>query len=580
MKHRRAPARGLTGFLLLAAALEIAGPPSAAAQSDNEPDVPEKVGKELRALRITGDAPQIDGRLDDAIWAVADSIDDLVQWEPDNMEPMSERTVTRVAYDDRYLYVAVYCYDSEPSRIKGGFGRRDNPPLSDKLRVGIDPRHDHLTGYGFQTNPSGVFTDFRYFDDVRSERDYDAVWEVSTQITALGWTAEYRIPLSQMRFGVPAGAGAVWGFSVRREIQRKGERGQWVGRPRGERGQVSRWGHLIFTTQLSSPRRMEALPYIAAAREDLPGDVASDHDVKAGADFRGGLGTAATLSVTVNPDFAQVEQDPAVLNLTIFESFFPEKRPFFLEDSRTFIPPYGMFRLFHSRRIGRRPRRYAIEDTDELVDWPRLTTIIGAGKVTGKSSGWTYGALSALTAREYAVVDSIGVDSTGAETATRTERLIEPLTSYSAARIQRDIMGGSSNVGAIATAVIRDGDDNAATGGIDYKIRWDRNRFEWNGHWAVTRAPGSGGMATGFGGVSNFGWDGKHFGFNIHVDHFGPDFRVRDLGFIFTRTDRSTVDGGLGLSQPDPWGIFRNVSVWAGAEQSWNGEGLVFARGA
>jgi hypothetical protein len=155
--------------------------------------------------------------------------------------------------------------------------------------------------------------------------------------------------------------------------------------------------------------------------------------------------------------------------------------------------------------------------------------------VTGKSAGWTYGALSTLTAREYAIVDSIGVDTAGVETATRTARLIEPLTSYSAARIQRDIMGGASNVGALATAVVRENDANALAGGIDYKIRWDRNRFEWNGHWAVTRAGGPDGMATGFGGVSNFG-------------------------------------------QPDPWGIFRSVSAWAGGNRAWNGDGLVFDR--
>jgi hypothetical protein len=486
--------------------------------------------------------------------------------------------VLRIVYDDRYLYVGVYCYDSEPSQIGSGFGRRDDPPPSDEIIIGFDPRHDHLTGYAFATNPSGVFSDLKFFDDTNTDWDYDAVWEVRTDITEEGWTAEFRIPLSQMRFSVPQGTGVVWGLGVRREIQRKGEEGQWVGRPRGERGQVSRWGHLVFASALSAPRRMEAIPYTAARREDLPGDAPSDHDLLVGADFRMGLGTAATLSATVNPDFAQVEQDPAVLNLTIFESFFPEKRPFFLEDGRTFIPPYGLFRLFHSRRIGRRPGRYGLEEGDELVEWPLLTTIIGAGKVTGKSAGWTYGALSALTAREYAVVDSIGVDTAGVETATRTTRLIEPLTSYSAARIQRDIMGGSSNVGALAAAVVREDDANALAGGIDYKIRWDRNRFEWNGHWTVTRAGGPNGMATGFGGLSNFGWDGKHFEFSIHADHFGRDFRVTDLGFIFTRTDRSNVSLSLAVKQPDPWGVFRNISVWTGGNRAWNGDGLVFDR--
>jgi hypothetical protein len=130
--------------------------------------------------------------LDDPVWARADSLDDLVQWEPDNMEPMSERTVLRIVYDERHLYVGVYCYDSETSQIGSGFGRRDDPPPSDEILIGFDPRHDHITGYVFGTNPSGVFSDFRFFDDVRSDWDYDAVWEVETDITAEGWTAEFR----------------------------------------------------------------------------------------------------------------------------------------------------------------------------------------------------------------------------------------------------------------------------------------------------------------------------------------------------------------------------------------------------
>ena len=152
----------------------------ARAQSNTEPPVPEKAGKVFRALRIDGAPPRIDGRLDDAVWAVADSIDDLIQAEPDNMEPMSERTVTRVAYDDRYLYVAVYCYDSEPSKIAAGFGRRDRIPASDFIFIAFDPQHDHLTGYAYQTNASGVFGDIGLFDDERVNSDYDAVWEVRT----------------------------------------------------------------------------------------------------------------------------------------------------------------------------------------------------------------------------------------------------------------------------------------------------------------------------------------------------------------------------------------------------------------
>ena len=193
--------------------------------------------------------------------------------------------------------------------------------------------------------------DFTFFDDTRVSRDYSGVWEVATRVTEEGWMAEFEIPFSQMRFDVPPGDETVWGFQVRRDIFRRGEIDRWVGLPRGERGFVSRFGHLVFGERLSPPRRVELLPYTFVRRADLA-TASPEHAADAGLDLRLGLGTSATLSATFNPDFAQVELDPAVLNLTVFESFFPEKRPFFLEDSRTFRLPYGQFPLFHSRRIG------------------------------------------------------------------------------------------------------------------------------------------------------------------------------------------------------------------------------------
>ena len=542
-----------------------------------EPAVPEKAGKVLRAFRITGSSPQIDGRLDDEVWAAADAIDDLVQNEPDNMAPPTERTVVQVAYDDRYLYVAVYCYMRDPSQITTGLGRRDTMPPSDLIWLSFDPRHDHLTAYVFATNPSGVQRDVTWFDDTRANNDYDGVWEVGTRITPDGWTAEFQFPFSQMRFDVPPGDEMVWGFNVRRDLYRRAEFDRWVATPRGEQGFVSRFGHLVFGDRLSPPRRVELLPYTFVRREDLA-TASPAHAVQGGLDLRVGLGTAATLSATINPDFAQVELDPAVLNLTVFESFFPEKRPFFLEDSTTFRPPYRQFPLFHSRRIGRRPDRLSLEAGDRLVDRPDETTILGAAKVTGKTSNWTYGGLTALTAREYATVDAVTVDGAGTETVRRVDRLIEPRTSYSVARVQRDILGGSSNVGAIATAVVREQDADAFTGGVDYNVRWGRNLFTWDGHWVGTRAPFADGTRTGFGGVTRFNYFGKYVGFNTHLDHFSPSFRNTDLGFKQGRVDKTDANGGFALRQPDPWGIFRRIQFFMGGGGSWNGDGLELER--
>ena len=200
--------------------------------------------------------------------------------------------------------------------------------------------------------------DFTFFDDFQRNSDYDGVWEVRTQMTDEGWTAEFRIPFSQMRFGLAPGDEVVWGFQVERVIYRRAETDLWVGSPRGEQGHVSRFGHLVFPERLSPPRRVELLPYTFVRREDLA-TASPEHSVQGGLDLRGGLGTGATLSATFNPDFAQVEQDPAVLNLTVFEAFFPEKRPFFLRGQHDVsaavraIPPFSLT----SHRCAARPVR-------------------------------------------------------------------------------------------------------------------------------------------------------------------------------------------------------------------------------
>jgi hypothetical protein len=563
-----------TAFATVSRAQEAAStPPKTTAGT--EPAAAAKEGKVLQAFRTTNNPPRIDGRLDDEVWERAASTDGLVQWEPNNMAPLSERTSMQVAYDDRNLYVAIRCDDREPGAVTGPLSRRDElrDIPTDLIGVGFDPRHDHLTGYVFMTNPAGVQMDFTFFNDESIDRDYDAVWEVRTERTDQGWTAEFRIPFSQIRFGTSPTSETVWGFSVRREIHRKAESGEWTGRPRGERGEVSRWGHLVFGDRLTPPRRVEWLPYVMARRE-VSTDAATSHVGGAGLDLRLGLGTASTLSATVNPDFGQVELDPAVLNLSVFETFFPEKRPFFLEDSRTFVPNFGLFQLFHSRRIGRQPNRFASRIDGDIVERPDETSVLGAAKFTGKGSGWTYGALTALTAREYAQVET--ADGTGISR--RGEQLLEPMTSYNVVRVQRDVFNSSSNIGAMATAVVRERDADAFTGGIDYTIRWNRNRDQWNGHWALTHAPGTGGTRTDVGGVTNVGLSRKHWALSSHFDHFGRNFRVTDLGFHRGRVNSNRWDGTFRVEQPDPGKTFRRSVLATGAGQSWTDNRLVFGR--
>ena len=585
MPHRQV-VRGLfvLGMALCQAALDAQAPTSAPAPSSSadaivnaaaEPKPELKAGKIVRARRIHGAPPTIDGALNDEIWNGAESVSGFVQRDPDNGEPMTEATRIQIAYDARYLYVAVMCEDRDPTLVAAGFSRRDEMGATDFITVGFDARHDHQTAYAFQTNPSAVQVDMSYFNDESQDRDYNAVWDVRTARTPQGWTAEYRIPFSQMRFSATPEPGQVWGFSASRQIRRRGEFGSWIPRPRGVRGEVSLWGHLVFDDPIAPPRRLELTPYVGA-RSERAYDRAHDNGMSAGLDARMGIGTGATFAGTFNPDFGQVEQDPAVLNLSVFETFFPEKRPFFLEDSRTFLPPYGNFQLFHSRRIGRAPGRLPLAEGEVLIEKPDETTILGATKLTGKGSGWTYGAMTALTPREYAQVESAVTRADGSITHVRRERLIEPATSYNVARIQRDILNGSSNVGAIATGVFREQSEDAFTAGFDYSLRWDNNRTNFNGHWAATHAPGTGGMKTSGGGVTNLNVTRKYLNVFTHYDRFGKDFRVNDIGFLRVRHNRNQANAGMEVFNPDPWKIFRRIGGGFSASRGWTDERLVW----
>ncbi|HYB93798.1 MAG TPA: DUF5916 domain-containing protein [Vicinamibacterales bacterium] len=535
----------LIGILAFAVVLGAGAPPvfGQSGRTGGEPVVPEKVGKELNAFYVGDTPPRLDGRLDDEVWQSAQAIDDMVQNDPDNMQPPTERTVVKVLYDDRSVYVGVINYMKDPSKITTALGRRDTFPRSDSIKITFDPRHDHLTAFTFDSNPAGVQGDMTWYDDTRSSTDYDAVWEVRTAVNQEGWIAEFRIPFSQLRFTITPGEPVVWGFNVRRDIVYNAEIIRWVATPRGAQGFVSRFGHLTFARPPAPPRRLEVQPF-TLARNEHHTTSGSDRDVAFGLDMRTGLGTATTLSAAFNPDFGQVEQDPAVLNLSVFESFFPEKRPFFIEDSRVLVPNYPQVPMFYSRRIGQRPNRFAVASGDTVIRRPDGTTILGATKVTGKASGWTYGALTALTDREFADVQKAD--------GRRVEHLLEPYTSYNVARIQKDLFNGSSNIGGLFTGVVREKDFDGYTGSVDYSLRWNSNRYTWNGQWSGTRSAISSVMRNGFGGVTNFNYNSKYVNIYGHYDYFSRSFKNSDLGFFFTRNNKQQVNGGVNLGQPDP----------------------------
>jgi hypothetical protein len=462
--------------------------------------------------------------------------------------------------------------------VRDGLGRRGSAPPSDNIIVGFDTAHDHMNAYCFEVNVSGVQNDFAMVDDTRTNNDYEAVWEVATFRTLQGWNAEFRIPFSQMRFPLAPGDRTVWGFNVRRQIFSRGEIDWWVARPRGAQGLISRDGHLIFDDRLDPPRRLEFTPYTLGQIETKSASRSSGAG-NAGFDVRVGLGSSANLSATVNPDFGQVEADPSVLNLSVFETFFPEKRPFFLEDSQAVaLSQFPQFPDFYSRRIGQTPGYFALSDNETLVRKPDQTTILGAAKLTGRTSRWTYGGLTAMTSREYATVDAKDAATSGAVVVRRVQKLVEPRALYSVGRLQRNILGDSSSIGLMATNVTREKDADSVTAGGDAAIRRDRNRFVLNAHWVGTRAPIKGVVKNGIGGAAQISYARKYADVNAHVDHFGPTFHNTDIGFLQSRTNKNELSGGVNLRQPDPHGFIRSAFLALYGGRQWTNEGLVFGK--
>jgi hypothetical protein len=402
----------------------------------------------------------IDGRLDDEVWLRAPAATAFTQRDPDEGKPVTEGTELRLAYDDDALYVGARMHDREPSRIVRQLSRRDQEAEADGFWLYLDPHHDHLTGAVFSVSAAGVQGDATIHNDSWQDGSWDAVWQSGVQTDEGGWTLEMRIPFSQLRF--TADERHTFGINAQRYIQRKNERAWLVHVPKTESGLASRMGHLEGLNGVSPHRTLELLPYLSSRAEYVAPSGAGDpfNDGTrlfsgAGLDLKYRPTSSLTLDGTINPDFGQVEVDPAVVNLTAFETFFEEKRPFFIEGANIFSnfgrsganSFWGFNRseplIFYSRRIGRSPQG---EADGQFVDRPGSTTILGAAKLTGKTrNGWTLGLLEAVTGRERAQTITEGFQN-------RTE--VEPLSNYLVGRVQRD--KGRGAIGLITTAVNRD----------------------------------------------------------------------------------------------------------------------------
>ncbi len=571
--------------------------PGAAQQSDS-------LRKTLRAVPRTVSV-HIDGRLTEADWARAEMASDFQQREPEPNAPATQLTEVRVLVDDAALYVGARLFDTKPEAIAAQLGRRDPDDLySDLFHVAIDSYLDRRTAFRFSVTPAGVQGDGILFNDNDEDDNWDAVFASATTIDSAGWTAEFRIPLSQLRYGrIPNGGERRWGIQFAREIARLGETSFWTPTPPTQPGIVSRFGDLVGIDSLGVPTRLEILPYVSSQLTHLPSAEANAlvnatrTSARAGADVRYGLPRGLTLTATINPDFGQVEVDPAVVNLTAFETFFNERRPFFLEGNEIFSfgrtvtyndndPPQP----FYSRRIGRAPRGSVDAADARFVDDPSQTDILGAVKVSGKTpGGWSLGVLGAATERVRArYLTNAGVVRRAA---------VEPRADYVVGRVSRDLRDGNTVLGAAVTGTRRDISpvfapilaSSAVTGGVSAEHAWADRSWTASGYFSRSHVAGDAAFIAGlqrsnthayrrpdrrdvrydptrnaldghFYALSLAKTGGRHWLGSLTYQETAPGYDVNDLGFQ-NRSDLRALGAALRYRETSPGPLVRNWEI-------------------
>ncbi|MEK7249450.1 MAG: DUF5916 domain-containing protein, partial [Bacteroidota bacterium] len=387
---------------------------------------------------------QLDGLLHDWQWQAATPVQDFTQFYPNEGDVPTESTLVRILFDDKAIYVGVICYDSDPRGIVSQLTRRDRTSEADRFTVQIDSYHDHQTAFVFSANVAGVQSDgFLSQDGNVYDLSYDAVWRVKTARHREGWSAEFEIPYNAIRFSPQDDKNYEWGINFRRYISRKRETDEWVLVASTERLLISKWGHVEGIRAIILPLNLSLIPYASGTAtfetESPARPYKSGRAAGAGLDLKYGLSRNFTLDAAINPDFGQVEVDQSILNLTVFETYYPEKRPFFIEGAQLFefgnAVDNSPLTLFYSRRLGQRPfgSFFVSPPTGGTIeDNPLTTTILGAAKVTGHSeSGFSLGLLTTATDEENAVVK----DSVGMESKIRTE----PRGSYNVVRMKQEL---------------------------------------------------------------------------------------------------------------------------------------------
>ncbi len=558
-----------------------------------------------KAQEVKGKPPVINGHLNDKAWQLAKWENDFTQYEPYDGKAPSQKTAFKILYDNNNLYVAIRAYDTDPSKIERILSRRDKTD-GDWVAVGIDSYNDKLTGFIFSTNAVGVKFDGKFTNDDQMDVTWNPVWYVKTSIDSLGWVAEMRIPLSQLRFA--KAKNHVWGLQVIRKIYRDQEMDLWSPQSKKESGWVSHWGSLTGIDNIHPKKEVALTPYILGklkTEEKQSGNpfatgVSSGYSV--GLDGKIAVTNDLTLNFTVNPDFGQVEADPSVVNLSAFETYFPERRPFFVEENNIFSFPLtvggGRFsreNLFYSRRIGRAPHNYPSLSEGEYAKVPEATRIIGAFKLSGKTEkGWSIGVLESLTNNTKATIDSAGI---------RSKQTIEPMTNYFNARIQKDINKGKTIIGGMVTATNRFIKDSslmylptaAYTGGIDFQTFWKDKAYRLSAKVVGSSISGSTEaianeqessrryyqkpdgtrrldttlrILQGTGSSFEFAKiGGSHWQYGLRGSMLSPGLEVNDQGYMRI-ADMIRQSAWVSYKLWDPFSIFRSMNInfaqWSG----------------
>jgi Domain of unknown function (DUF5916)/Carbohydrate family 9 binding domain-like len=457
----------------IAAMLVLSGAANAA---DSLSTAPSGNGTTLAASRNThppvvavrlSEPVSVDGRLTEPVWQNGNAATDFKQRDPHEGGTPSQKTEVRLAYDDDALYVGARCYDTAPESLLVRLTRRDVSIPADRFAIYLDPYYDRRSGYYFLVNCAGSMFDGTLSNDGAEDNSWDGVWDAKAKVDDQGWTVEMRIPYSQLRFS--KADSYRWGVNFRRRIERHTEEDFLVYQPKKESGFVSRFPDLVGIQQVSPGRSIEVIPYFTQKAEYLatnptdPFNDGSRYTPDGGVDLRMGVGSKLTLNATVNPDFGQVEVDPAIVNLSDVETFFQEKRPFFVEGSSVFrfgnegANSYWGFNwpeptFFYSRRVGRSVQG-SVPDA-EFADVPVGTSILGAGKLIGKiSPSMNFGTLHAVTAEESADLSGSSFGS---------EAVVEPLAYYGVLRTQKEFKNRQQGLGIMGTAAARSFDDDAA----------------------------------------------------------------------------------------------------------------------